>query len=85
MKAFSPDGELVRFIAPRMRAVKSVTIDCLKVDECSIVSILGPHLLELNLLKCSTLSYYVLPEIGMRCPNLRYDFFTHYHLNEFLY
>ncbi|XP_057795205.1 F-box protein At-B [Salvia miltiorrhiza] len=71
LSAFSPNGELVSCIAPRLGAVKSVTIDCLKVYECSIVSILGPHLLELNLLKCPWLSYHVLPSIGEKCPNLR--------------
>ncbi|KAL1563035.1 F-box protein At-B-like [Salvia divinorum] len=71
LSAFSPNGELVRCIAPRLTAVKSVTIDCLKVDECSIDSILGPHLQELNLLKCPSLSYHVLLSIGEKCPNLR--------------
>ncbi|KAH6775876.1 RNI-like superfamily protein [Perilla frutescens var. hirtella] len=69
--AFSPNGELVRFIAPQLRAVKSVTIDCLQVNDRSIVSILGPRLQELNLLKCPSLSYHVLPSIGEKCPNLR--------------
>ncbi|KAG6423895.1 hypothetical protein SASPL_114302 [Salvia splendens] len=58
-------------VACVLRAVKSVTIDCLKVDECSINSILGPHLQELNLLKCPSLSYHVLLSIGEKCPNLR--------------
>lgn len=71
LKAFSPNGELVRCITARMAAVKSLTIDCLQVDVCSILSMLGPHLQELNLLKCPSLSYHVLPLIGERCPNLR--------------
>ncbi|KAG6420873.1 hypothetical protein SASPL_117416 [Salvia splendens] len=71
LSAFSPNGELVRCIASRLRAVKSVTIDCLKVDECSIDSILGPNLQELILLKCPSLSYHVLLSTGEKCPNLR--------------
>lgn len=82
LKAFSPNRELVRCIAPRLGPLKSVTIDCLQLDDYSIVSILGPHLQELNLLKCPSLSYHVLPSIGRKCPNLRYHFVctNHYYI-----
>ncbi|KAI3466357.1 hypothetical protein Pfo_023020 [Paulownia fortunei] len=71
LSAFSPNGELLRRIVPRLRGVKSVTIDCLHLDDCSVISILGPHMEELNLLKCASLSYHVLASIGEKCPNLR--------------
>ncbi|GFQ00306.1 F-box protein at-b [Phtheirospermum japonicum] len=71
LSAFSPNGQLVRRIVPKLSVVKSVTIDCLHLDDCSVVTILGPHIRELNLLKCASLSYQVLASIGKKCPNLR--------------
>ncbi|KAL8505368.1 hypothetical protein ACS0TY_016560 [Phlomoides rotata] len=71
LSMFSPNGELLHHIAPSLRGLRSVTIDCLLLDDFSIISILGPHIQELNLLKCASLSYYVLPSIGEKCPNLR--------------
>ncbi|CAA0818539.1 F-box protein At-B [Striga hermonthica] len=71
LSAFSPDGELVRLMVPRLGAVTSVTIDCLHLDDCSIASILGPNIRELSLLKGASLSYHVLASIGEKCPNLR--------------
>ncbi|KAL0310887.1 UNVERIFIED_CONTAM: F-box protein At-B [Sesamum angustifolium] len=71
LSAFSPNGELLHRIVPRLRGAKTVTIDCLHLDDCSVVSVLGPHIQELNLLKCASLSYDVLASIGEKCPNLR--------------
>ncbi|XP_011097668.1 F-box protein At-B [Sesamum indicum] len=71
LSAFSPNGELLHRIVPRLRGAKSVTIDCLHLDDCSVISVLGPHIQELNLLKCASLSYDVLASIGEKCPNLR--------------
>ncbi|KAK6133069.1 hypothetical protein DH2020_033108 [Rehmannia glutinosa] len=64
LSAFSPNGDLLRHIVPRLRGVKSVTINCLHLDDCSVSSILGPHIQELNLLKCASLSFHVLASIG---------------------
>ncbi|KAL9159888.1 hypothetical protein ABFS82_08G164000 [Erythranthe guttata] len=72
ISAFSPNGELVRRIVPRLRGVKSVTIDCLHLNDSSVISsILRPPLQELNLLNCASLSYQILASIGDKCPNLR--------------
>ncbi|KAL3614755.1 hypothetical protein CASFOL_041512 [Castilleja foliolosa] len=71
LSAFAPNGQLVRHLVPRLSVVKNVTIDCLHLDDCSVVAILGPQIQELNLLKCASLSYQVLASIGIKCPNLR--------------
>ncbi|KAG8365212.1 hypothetical protein BUALT_Bualt18G0080900 [Buddleja alternifolia] len=71
LSAFSPNGKLLGYIVPRLRAVKSVTIDCLRLDDYSVISILGPRIQELNLLKCTSFSSEVLASIGEKCPNLR--------------
>ncbi|XP_051135022.1 F-box protein At-B isoform X2 [Andrographis paniculata] len=71
LSAFSMNGELLNHIFPKMGGVESVSVDCLHLDDCSILSILRPNIHELNLLKCALLSYEVLPSIGEKCPNLR--------------
>ncbi|KAA8527140.1 hypothetical protein F0562_008631 [Nyssa sinensis] len=55
----------------RFRGLKSITLDCLHLDDFSVTSFLGAHIQELNLLKGSSLSYQLLASIGQRCPNLR--------------
>ncbi|PHT26989.1 F-box protein At-B [Capsicum baccatum] len=51
---------------------KSLTIECLQMrNDSSIINILGEHIEDLSLLKCSHLSYDILRAIGERCPNLR--------------
>ncbi|KAK4420601.1 F-box protein At-B [Sesamum alatum] len=72
LSAFSPSEELLHCIVPRLRGAKSVTIDCLHLDDCSVVSVLGPHIQELNLLK--VWHHYPMmffASIGEKCPNLR--------------
>lgn len=71
LSAISLNGEILDRIIPKFRGVKSVTIDCLRLDDSSVIRILGPHIQELNLLKCASLSYNILSSIGKRCPNLR--------------
>ncbi|KAL2475919.1 F-box protein At-B [Abeliophyllum distichum] len=71
LSAVSLNGEILDRIIPKFRGLKSVTIDCLRLDDSSVIDILGPHLQELNLLKCASLSYNILSSIGKRCPNLR--------------
>ncbi|KAM3302692.1 hypothetical protein P3S67_017194 [Capsicum chacoense] len=51
---------------------KSLTIGCLRMrNDSSIINILGEHIEDLSLLKCTHLSYDILRAIGERCPNLR--------------
>ncbi|KAK4484897.1 hypothetical protein RD792_007498 [Penstemon davidsonii] len=71
LSEFSPSGQLLGYIVPKLRGVRSVTIDCLRLDDRPVVNILGPHILELNLLKCASLSYDILASIRIKCPNLR--------------
>ncbi|PHU12852.1 hypothetical protein BC332_19782 [Capsicum chinense] len=51
---------------------KSLTTGCLRMrNDSSIINILGEHIEDLSLLKCTHLSYDILRAIGERCPNLR--------------
>lgn len=68
------DEETLEQVARRVQGAKSLTIDCLQLKNgTSIFNILGEHIEELSLLKCSRVSYHILSAIRERCPNLRYS------------
>ncbi|XP_057464603.1 F-box protein At-B [Actinidia eriantha] len=69
--SISPDVLTLNRILYRLRGLKSLTLDCLRLGDSSVCSFLGDHIQELNLLKGLSLSYHVLASIGRRCPNLR--------------
>nr|GMC78135.1 F-box protein At-B [Ipomoea batatas]GME16721.1 F-box protein At-B [Ipomoea batatas] len=71
LSAFYPDSETLQSILGRLKGVKSLTIDCLRVDDFSFINVLGAQIQELNLFKCSSQSHHILGTIGHRCPNLR--------------
>ena len=75
-QTFSPDAQTVAHILGRTNGgggglLKSLTINCLRLDDSCVPLFLSPHLHDLNLLSCSLLSYHLLPSIGETCPNLR--------------
>ncbi|KAG5598077.1 hypothetical protein H5410_039309 [Solanum commersonii] len=66
------DEETLKQVVRRVQGAKSLTIDCLQLkNDTSIFNILGEHIEDLSLLKCSSLSYHILSAIRERCPNLR--------------
>ncbi|TMX05813.1 hypothetical protein EJD97_015225 [Solanum chilense] len=66
------DEETLEQVVRRVQGAKSLTIDCLQLkNDTSIFNILGEHIEELSLLKCSRVSYHILSAIRERCPNLR--------------
>ncbi|XP_059283302.1 F-box protein At-B [Lycium ferocissimum] len=68
----SLDEVSLRHVVRRVQGAKSLTIDCLQMkSDSSIINILHEHIIDLSLLKCSSLSYDILCAIGERCPNLR--------------
>ncbi|KZV55545.1 F-box protein At-B [Dorcoceras hygrometricum] len=69
--AFSPNGDILGHIGSRIRGMTSLTIDCLRLDDSSVINMLGENIQELNLLKCASLSFDVISSIGGRCPDLR--------------
>ncbi|XP_071725741.1 F-box protein At-B-like [Rutidosis leptorrhynchoides] len=71
LSAFSLDAETFDGIKRRFGVIKNLTLDCFRLNDASIASLLGPHVEELNLLKCSALSYEFLKSIAFTCPNLR--------------
>uniref|UniRef100_F6I4X7 F-box domain-containing protein n=1 Tax=Vitis vinifera TaxID=29760 RepID=F6I4X7_VITVI len=71
LSAFSPDAQTLNHLVSRCKGLKILTLDCLRLDDSSITIFLGPHIQELNLLRCSLLSYQLLRSIGESLPNLR--------------
>ncbi|XP_017253309.1 F-box protein At-B [Daucus carota subsp. sativus] len=71
LSAFSPDAHLITQIFPRFTNLKTIALNCLRLDDIYVTNILGAHVEELKLLKCSSLSSHVLASIGTCCPNLR--------------
>ncbi|XP_006346067.1 F-box protein At-B-like [Solanum tuberosum] len=66
------DEETLKQVVGRVQGANSLTIDCLQLkNDTSIFNILGEHIEDLSLLKCSSLSYHILSAIRERCPNLR--------------
>ncbi|XP_076905862.1 F-box protein At-B-like [Bidens hawaiensis] len=67
----SLDPQTFDGVISKFGLIKNITLDCLRLNDASIISILGPHIQELILLKCSSVSFKLLTTIGKLCPNLR--------------
>ncbi|KAK3013348.1 hypothetical protein RJ639_008341 [Escallonia herrerae] len=66
-KNFSPDAETLNHVICRFSGLSALTVDCIRLVDASVNNLLGPHLRELNLLKCCSLSYHVLASVGHNC------------------
>ncbi|PHT44049.1 hypothetical protein CQW23_18074 [Capsicum baccatum] len=72
LSGFYLDEENLKHVVRTVPGTKSLTIECLRMrNDSSIINILGEHIEDLSLLKCTHLSYDILRAIGERCPNLR--------------
>lgn len=58
-------------VASRCGGIKSVVLNCLKLDDDSLTILLGVDIVELSLINCPFLSCDFLTVVGERCPNLR--------------
>ncbi|KAB1214979.1 F-box protein At-B [Morella rubra] len=71
LSALSPDARTLAHIFCRCSGLKSVTLNCLRLEDSSVGIFLGAHLEELSMLSCSLLSYKLLAFIGQSCPTIR--------------
>ncbi|KAL4554625.1 hypothetical protein LXL04_037222 [Taraxacum kok-saghyz] len=71
LSEFSVDPQTFDKIRRKLGNIQKLTLDCLRLTDSSIRNFIGPDVEELNLLKCSSLSYKLLSSIGITCPNLR--------------
>lgn len=66
-------NELKRLLCHNSQ-VRSLKLDCGRLDDKALDFILKPHLEEIHLLNCERFSSRLLLEIGQCCPGLRYHF-----------
>ncbi|RYR36942.1 hypothetical protein Ahy_A09g041887 isoform A [Arachis hypogaea] len=66
----APSGELLRPLLPPNRSLKSLKVDCGRLDDSAIPVLLKPSLHELCLHNCADFSGKLLSEIGTRCKDL---------------
>ncbi|XP_010534842.1 PREDICTED: F-box protein At-B-like [Tarenaya hassleriana] len=71
LSILSLDDETLNRVLHGCVGLRTLTVNCLRLDAAAIGRVLGPHLRELHLLRCSLLSSSVLTSIGQSCPNLR--------------
>uniref|UniRef100_A0A1J3GDI9 F-box protein At-B n=1 Tax=Noccaea caerulescens TaxID=107243 RepID=A0A1J3GDI9_NOCCA len=71
LSVFSPDEVTLNHVMRGCIGLRSLTLNCLRLNSSAVHGVLGPHLLELHLLRCSLLNSTVLTSIGSLCPNLR--------------
>ncbi|CAN6463939.1 unnamed protein product [Victoria cruziana] len=67
----APKPEMVRRLLPANPCMKSLKLDCGRLDDSSIVHLTKPSLQELCLQNCDMLSSRLLSEVGKNCGDLR--------------
>jgi hypothetical protein len=51
--------------------LRSILMDCSRLDDMAIQYLVRPSLYELNLVNCGNLSGKIFSELGSKCPDLR--------------
>ncbi|KAL6963651.1 hypothetical protein U1Q18_034658 [Sarracenia purpurea var. burkii] len=67
----APSFDLLRPLLPPNPYLHSLKVDCNRLDDSAIDSLLRPSLHELCLYNCSDFSGRLLSEVGARCKDLR--------------
>ncbi|XXG72285.1 hypothetical protein AAC387_Pa07g1419 [Persea americana] len=71
LSGFSPDAQILDRILNENKVLKSLTLDCSRLNDSSISIFVKDHLQELVLLKCSLLLSLLFTSIGEKCSSLR--------------
>ncbi|XP_038972791.1 F-box protein At-B isoform X2 [Phoenix dactylifera] len=71
LSGFSHTVQILNRVLTNNRMLRSLTLDCVELDDSSIEVFGKEHLQELVLLKCFRFSLYILTAISRKCPNLR--------------
>ncbi|XP_010928168.1 F-box protein At-B [Elaeis guineensis] len=71
LSEFSPTVQILNRVLANNRMLRSLTLDCARLDDSSIEVFAKEHLQELVLLKCFMFSSYIFTAISRKCPNLR--------------
>lgn len=72
LKDVAPSMEILRPLLPPNPFLRSLKVDCGKLDDSAIDFMLRPSLHELCLYNCADFSGKLLCEIGGKCKDLRY-------------
>lgn len=72
LKDVAPSMEIMRPLLPPNPFLRSLKVDCGKLDDSAIEFMLRPSLHELCLYNCADFSGKLLCEIGRKCKDLRY-------------
>ncbi|PSS21780.1 F-box/LRR-repeat protein [Actinidia chinensis var. chinensis] len=67
----APSIDLLRPLLPRNPYLRTLKVDCKRLDDSAIDSLIRPSLRELCLHNCSDFSGRLLSEVGARCKGLR--------------
>ena len=68
----SIDAQALYHILSRLKSLNTLTLNCQRLGDSSLLPFLAPQIQQLNLFCCSLLSSSVLNCIGANCPFLRY-------------
>lgn len=71
LSGFSPDAQILNRVLCGNKVLKSLTLDCSRLNHYSIFLFAKHHLQELFLFKCSLSFSLLFTCIGENCPNLR--------------
>lgn len=71
LSGFSPSTQILNRVLGDNKILRSLTLDCSKLDDSSVEIFARENLQELVLLKCSLFTSFFSTAIGERCPNLR--------------
>jgi hypothetical protein len=64
--------DLLRPLLPPNQSLRSLRLDCARLDDAAISCLVRPSLHELVLLHCENISGRLLCELGATCRDLRY-------------
>ncbi|XP_030483531.2 F-box/LRR-repeat protein 10 isoform X1 [Cannabis sativa] len=67
----APSLDLLRPLMPPNPCVRSLKVDCNRLDDSAIQTLVRPSLQELSLINCADFSGKLLSEIGTMCKDLR--------------
>ncbi|KAG2304547.1 hypothetical protein Bca52824_033198 [Brassica carinata] len=71
LSGFSPEEETLNHVLRGCIGLRSLTLNCLRLSVAAVRGVIGSHLQELHLLRCSLLNSTVLASIGTLYTNLR--------------
>lgn len=73
-KDVAPPAEYIRPLLPPNPYLRSLKVDCMRLDDSSLDCLLQPNLQELCLHNCADFSGRLLSQVGHYCKDLRLAF-----------